>query len=389
MKKHLIITLILGFVFQFSYSEDKVSDEYKLVWEDNFDSATLNKDIWKIEIDGNGSGNNELQYYREENISLGKEPISGLGSLILTAKLEDFGGKKCTSGRLKTQGNMEFQYGKIEGRIKLPKTANGLWPAFWMMGGDYPTVGWPKCGEIDILETGNANGIKNSTQEYYFNGWFHWGESWNGGAYPNWGKARTNEYSIQDDFHLYTLIWSKDKISMYLDLDKNPDKEPYLEMGINGGTDPGQVGRYFHKPYYVILNLAIGGNFTGITGNSNISKITAFFKDEDEEPKMYVDYVKVYQKGEEGEKYTGPLPAGIEKISIPKFHVYVDSENGYVNAEGNDIPEQMTLYNLVGQKTIESRQVNRMNISSLPKGNYILKLKTKNGNEESVKINIQ
>lgn len=109
-------------------------DGYALVWQDLFNQSPLNQDNWKIEINGNGNGNAELQYYRAENISIGKEPDSQKSCLIITAKKESYEGRSFTSGRLNTDGKHKFTYGKIEASIKLPKTANGLWPAFWMLG---------------------------------------------------------------------------------------------------------------------------------------------------------------------------------------------------------------------------------------------------------------
>ncbi|WP_233164535.1 family 16 glycosylhydrolase [Pedobacter sp. ASV28] len=263
---------------------------YKLVWEDLFADGSLNKNNWTIEVNGDGGGNNELQYYKEENISLGKEPATGKSCLIITAKKEQYLGKSATSGRLITKGKKFFKYGKIEASIKLPKTANGLWPAFWMMGNDHSTVGWPKCGEIDILEMGNANGIKNGTQDKYFNGACHWGPDWNGGAYPNYAKATTLNYGIQDDFHLFTVIWDENAIKMYLDLDKNPNAQPYFEMAITDKANVNSPGLYFHKDNFILLNLAVGGHFTGIL---NINQITAL---NNGPANMYVDFVKVYQK---------------------------------------------------------------------------------------------
>jgi len=278
------------------------SQTYTLVWEDNFEGTQLNPNIWNIEVNGNGGGNNELQYYtsRPDNVSIGIEPVSGKSCLILTAKKETYSGKTCTSGRVNTAGKMEFKYGKIEGRIKLPHTANGLWPAFWMMGGDFfppANVGWPKCGEIDILEMGSATGITNGTQNRYFNGAFHWGENW-----PQYSHAQayTAANSLQDDFHLYTLTWDATSVKMYLDQDINPNVAPYCQMNINGGTDPWQVGRYFHKPFFVLLNLAVGGSFPNI---NNINNVTALNSSNNYEAKMYIDYIKVYQKGDSGQEF--------------------------------------------------------------------------------------
>ena len=278
---------------------------YKLVWQDLFNGTSLDEtNNWAIEVNGDGGGNSELQYYRRENISVGVEPVSGDRCLIIKAKKENYSNKTCTSGRLKTLGKMSVKHGKIEARIKLPHTANGLWPAFWMMGADYPAVGWPKCGEIDILEMGNTNGIKRGTQDKYFSSWFHWGESWNGGSYPNWGKDFTNPTGIQDDFHLFTLIWDENALKTYLDLDKNPTASPICEMAINGEDKPGNAARYFHKKFFVIFNLAIGGNFTQIW---DINKITALNVDNNYEANMYIDFVKVYQLGVANEEYSGPV----------------------------------------------------------------------------------
>lgn len=262
-------------------------DGYKLVWEDTFNDGEINSDFWTIEVNGNGGGNNELQYYREENISIGIDSASNTKCLIITAKKENYLGKTCTSGRLITRDKVTFKYGKVEARIKLPKTANGLWPAFWMMGNDISQVGWPKCGEIDILEMGNFNGIANGTQDRYFNGAMHWGEAWNTHRFFDMNK--TNEYSLQDNFHLFTVEWDAESIRMYIDKDKFPEAAPYFKMGIYDTNDK-SAGSYFHKPFFILFNLAVGGDFTRIW---DINKVTAL---KDGEAKMYIDFVKIYQK---------------------------------------------------------------------------------------------
>jgi len=109
--------------------------------------------------------------------------------------------------------------------------------------------------------------------------------------------AKTNEYSLQDDFHLYTLIWNVDSIKMYLDTDKFPNNEPYFVMPINTKDEPNCTGRYFHKPYFILFNLAVGGTFSEIY---NINEITAL---KSGSGIMYVDYIKVYQKGIDKEEF--------------------------------------------------------------------------------------
>lgn len=267
------------------------TDGYKLVWEDQFNDGALDESKWYIEVNGDGGGNQELQYYRAENISVGPDE-DGNGCLIITARRENFNGKSFTSGRLNTSDRYEFTHGKVEASIKLPSTANGLWPAFWLLGADYDTNGWPRCGEIDIMEMGNSGGISSGTQDRYFNGAAHWG-FYRDGAYPNYANSKTNSYSLQDgEFHLFTLIWDDNSLSMYLDMDKYPDNAPYYKMDINDTSDDWGTGHYFHHDFFIIFNLAVGGRFTGIL---NASGITALPQDGDE-AKMYVDYVRVYQK---------------------------------------------------------------------------------------------
>mgnify|MGYP004514311545 CR=1 FL=1 len=136
-------------------------DGYKLVWKDNFDGSALNRDYWNVEVNGSGCGNNELQYYVDnaDNVAVRD------GNLVITARRQDYDGHAFTSGRVNTCGKVGFTYGIVEARIKLPKTANGLWPAFWMMGDDIKECGWPACGETDVLEMGHADGIMDGTQD--------------------------------------------------------------------------------------------------------------------------------------------------------------------------------------------------------------------------------
>lgn len=368
-----------------SASENTVSNvtsDYTLVWQDNFDGTTLDEtNNWVVELNGNGGGNNELEYYKRDNITVGAEPTSGKNCLIITAKLENYSGSVCTSGRLKTAGKMSFKHGRIDASIKLPHTANGLWPAFWMMGYDYPLVGWPKCGEIDILEMGSSSGINAKTQDKYYSSHYHWGETWVN--YPNWGQAATSSYGLQDDFHLYTLIWNDTYMETYLDLDKYPNATPLAHMLINGADVINNAAHYFHKQFYVIFNLAIGGNFTGITGNSNIGKITALANGD---ANMYVDYVRVYQQGVAGEEYSGPAlaPSGINDLKIQnQYSVYPNPAIDHIKIEGNNIPTQVSFINLSGQEIIRVTNSKSINTSKLPAGAYLVKITGENGRVET------
>ncbi len=291
---------------------------YKLVWNDEFNGSALDTRAWNIEVNGDGGGNNELQYYRSENVSLGTDSATGAHCLILTAKKESYSGKSFTSGRVNTSAKAAFKHGKIESRIKFPKTANGLWPAFWMLGSDYGTVGWPRCGEIDIVEMGNSQGIKYGTQDRFFNGACHWGFYNDQGQYPNYARSTTNSYSLQDgEFHTFTLEWDDDYLSMYLDKDKYPNEEPYYKMGVSDYSGDWATGNYFHHEFFVVYDLAIGGNFTGIWSTGGITALA------DGEAQMLVDWVRVYQD-ENDLSATATIPEG---YSAGVTTVAVDENN--------------------------------------------------------------
>lgn len=323
------------------------SGGYHLVWQDTFDNGVLDEtNNWNIEVNGNGGGNNELQYYRRENISVGTEPESGAKCLVITAKKESYQGKSFTSGRLTTQNKMFFTHGKIEARIKLPSTANGLWPAFWMLGQNYSSVGWPRCGEIDILEMGNATGINNGWQSTYFNGACHWGYYING-AYPNYAKSTNNSYSLQDGFHLYSLIWDGNAVKMYLDLDQYPNEDPYYAMDIINTDGEWATGKYFHDNFFVLFNMAIGGYYTGILNASGITALN------NGNASMYIDYVKVYQKGTADESFFG-------------------TDTPVKNLESTQPSTTYSIYNINGVKVSSLNSEVSSAIKELPSGVYIM-----------------
>lgn len=299
--------------------------EWQLVWSDEFDGETLNTAYWNVEDNARGGGNAELQYYSLDNVSVERHPVTGENCLVLTARREDYRNRPCTSARLNTQDKVTVEYGKVEARIAFPHTADGLWPAFWMLGNNLATnlgdnddidaqvaqlakegrVVWPKCGEIDICEMGHHTGIENGTQDRYFNGACHWGESFNNGAYPNVGGFYTADYPVQGDFHLFTLVWTEDSIAMYLDQDKYPETVPYFQLSLRdkGLNEP---GHYFNHPFYLVLNLSVGGFFPAMPAaekypevitadDPSFRKVTALPAD-GTPVKMYVDYIRVYKR---------------------------------------------------------------------------------------------
>ncbi len=243
-----------------------------LVWSDEFNGTSIDSANWEYDIgDGTakgipGWGNNELQYYtnRPENARIEDFPGGGRG-LVIEAKKESYEGSAYTSARLLTQGLQSFTYGRIEARIKLP-IGQGIWPAFWMLGSNIDTVSWPACGEIDIMEYLGQEPDK-------VHGTIHYGapHASSGGHYnlPNG--------NFSDGFHVFAIKWAKGKIRWYV------DGESYSAKS-NWNSSVGDFPSPFDKPFFLLLNMAVGGNWPGSPNDS-----TEFPQ------KMYVDWVRVYQ----------------------------------------------------------------------------------------------
>lgn len=247
---------------------------WKTVWYDHFDGTTLNTNNWNIEQNSDGGGNQELQYYGPEGVSVRD------GNLVLTATREARGGKPFTSGRINSKSKVYFTHGKVEARIKMPKTFKGLWPAFWMMG---ERGVWPANGEIDIVEMGHSDGwnVAGNDPENYLNGAYHWGTDWNHHAQH---AMTQNQIKVQDgNYHIFTCEWSREAITMYLD----GTQYCSLALNVNDDANAMSVDNYFHKPNHILFNLAVGGMFPGITDPNGI---TAALPAE-----MLVDWVRVSQ----------------------------------------------------------------------------------------------
>lgn len=245
------------------YTTPESYDGMTLVWQDEFGGTALSGD-WTHEIGtgSNGWGNNELQYYREENTEVRD------GYLIITAKEESFGGRDYTSSRIITAGNQTFQYGRIDIRAALPK-GQGIWPALWMLGSNFSTVGWAKCGEIDIMEMigGSATGRDNTVH-----GTIHWD---NGGSNVNYGDSYTLSSGIfADEFHVFSIVWDATSITWYVDDVKFNEVD----------TTPADLSE-FQNDFFFIFNVAVGGNWPGSPDASTVFP-----------QKMIVDYVRVFQE---------------------------------------------------------------------------------------------
>jgi beta-glucanase (GH16 family) len=257
----------LGFEFpQNGFESPEEYEGYQMVWNDEFEGNSLSED-WVFELgDGCpglcGWGNNELQYYRRENTEVRE------GYLVIKALQENFGGKNYTSSRIKTQGKQSFKYGRIDIRAALPK-GQGLWPALWMLGDNIPEVGWPFCGEIDIMEMvgGSQDGKDNTVH-----GTVHWASNGNWANYG--GSKRLDQGIFNDKFHVFSIIWDETRIVWLLDNVK------YHEID----TTPQDLNE-FRESFFFLFNIAVGGNWPGSPDGTTVFP-----------QQMAVDYVRVFQK---------------------------------------------------------------------------------------------
>lgn len=238
-----------------------VPEGWNLVWHDEFDDKTIEPKNWTYDLGAGGWGNGEAEYYtsRPENARLEN------GLLVIEARQEKYEGAYYTSARLKTQGLQTFQYGRIEARIKVPE-GKGFWPAFWMLGENFPVVGWPDCGEIDIME------YIGREPDLIF-GTLH-GPGYSGAL----GISRWNRqnYNIADDFHIYAIEWGANQIQWFYDGQLYHTVSP---------ADIGDRKWVFDQPFFIILNLAVGGQLPGPVGLDTVFPA-----------QLYVDYVRVYQQ---------------------------------------------------------------------------------------------
>ena len=274
----LTTTMVLGLIpCMPCVKQVKAESSWKLVWSDEFDGDSLNTNVWTRETggsDGGGWGNNELQYYtdRTENSYVSD------GTLKIVAKRENYSNCRFTSARLKTAGKKSFKYGRMEARIKVNGgNQDGVWPAFWMMGDD--GTSWPWCGELDIMEHANSRN--------YVEGTIHWnagGSSYNTPYnHKYWGSYSVPAYYYYSDnnngingWHTYGVIWDENTIKWYV------DNNIYLTAYLNDDN-----AYAFRKNHYFLLNLALGSNATGYTGN--IAPNDSF-----QSATMEVDYVRAY-----------------------------------------------------------------------------------------------
>lgn len=303
MKKFKLAILMIVMIFCMSLlscSEKKKEISWKLIWSDEFDGNELDLSKWSYQT-GNaylGWGNNEVEYYKEDNVTVEN------GMLVITAKKENIEDFQYTSGRIRTMNDsgeclFSTQYGKVEARISMPE-GNGLWPAFWMMPANNVYGKWPLSGEIDIVEArGRINNVINGT--------IHFGE-----AIPN-NKNLNGDYTFKNnetisEFHTYAIEWDTNEIKWTVD-----GKEYYKVSNWYSLNEEGVRQDYpapFNQPFHILLNLAVGGTYDEGT----------LPEDSELPAQMKVDYVRVYEN-EDGysDVSTKKKESEMDKKSFKKF----------------------------------------------------------------------
>lgn len=295
MKRAIAICLSTALAFSGVVLSTKNNTEVKaatwdLVWSDEFNGDKLDTNTWNYEI-GNGDwgwGNGEVEYYtnREDNVKVSD------GYLQIIAKRENYGGQKFTSGRITTKNKKTFLYGKMEARLKVENgNQDGVWPAFWMMGNNITQVGWPRCGEIDIMEHANSNNRVG--------GCLHWGinGSKDHGSYGSGEPGK--DFVFKDNvnngingWHTYGLIWDAYHMEWQV------DGVTYFEQRITNSN-----AYCFQKEQFFLFNLALGGTGTGYTGHKTPN-------DTYQTTTMWVDWLRVYT----GDAIQTPTTKPVETI---------------------------------------------------------------------------
>jgi beta-glucanase (GH16 family) len=236
--------------------------DWQLVWSDEFDGTNVDTTKWAFDLGDGGWGNSELEYYTSRTNNARIED----GQLVIEARQESYSGSSYTSARLLTKGKWSWTYGRIEARIKIPR-GQGLWPAFWMLGANIGTAGWPTCGEIDIMENiGREPTIVHGTAH----GPGYSGGNGIGGPYSLPGGA-----AFADDFHIYAVEWTTNQIKWFVD--------GHQYFMVAPANLPNGTTWVFTQPQFVLLNVAVGGSWPG-----NPDGTTTFPQ------RMTVDYVRVY-----------------------------------------------------------------------------------------------
>jgi beta-glucanase (GH16 family) len=238
---------------------------WTLTWSDEFDGGygAIDASKWSFDVGNNGWGNAELEYYRD---GTNNAFVDGNGHLAIVARQESFGGSAYTSARINTGGKFAQAYGRFEARIRMP-SGRGIWPAFWILGDNIGSVGWPQCGELDIMEAVDDFSVNHGSVH---------GPGYSGGADLTATYQNPNGVSLADDFHVYALEWAPGVVRFYVDDVLYETRTP--------ADVPGKQWVYDH-PFFIIMNVAVGGNWPGAPDSTTVFPQT-----------MLVDYVRVYSQ---------------------------------------------------------------------------------------------
>jgi beta-glucanase (GH16 family) len=244
----------------------------RVIWSEEFDTGTApDSAVWSYDLGATGWGNEELQEYTNlpENVRIEN------GNLVITAIRTASG---FTSARVRTEDKLTFKYATIEARIKMANLENGLWPAFWTLGNNFSEVGWPDCGELDIVEMGKSDAITRGLTNRWVGSTAHWEQN---GTHVYYGRSLVADVDLNDDYHVFKMDWTPTLVTTYL------DGQEIWAIDITSGscTDCSE----FHQPHFMILNMAVGGNYTGLL---QPDEITAQMP-----AQMLIDYVRISDNG--------------------------------------------------------------------------------------------
>ncbi|TCN59518.1 T9SS C-terminal target domain-containing protein [Flavobacterium circumlabens] len=316
------------------------AQNYQLVWSDEFNgTGAPDNSKWSYELGGN-LRNSELQYYTNSTNNIKQNA----GNLEITVIKEAVGGKQYTSGSITTLNKASWTYGKIEGRLKMPK-GQGLWAAFWTLGTNYASAGWPKSGEIDIMEHINSETIIHGTAHY--------------GGLNDVHVQNANTYSVDvTQWHTYSVVWDANYIKWYV------DDVLFHQLQITGGQN---YTEEFHLPQYILINLPIGGSWPGSPDATTVLPAT-----------MYCDYIRVYKNID-----TTPVPVSSISISPASANVAL---NGSQTLKTSFVPANAT--NLKLTWTSNNNAVANVDnlgvVTGVSVGSAIITATTEDGNKTSI-----
>ena len=266
-----------------------------IVWNDEFDGAAINNNIWTYDMGGGGWGNNELEFYTNRTNNAFVQD----GALHIVARKESTGSYNYTSARMKSQGLYSFTYGRLEWRAKFPSGV-GFWPALWLLGNNISTIGWPKCGEIDVFENTGTNTTQVQSSIHS-------------------GSDGTGYYNFFDDsvtnFHTYTLDWTTNAMLFYVD-------GHLFESQTSWSSSAGSYPFPFDQPFFILMNFAVGGNYVSNPSVTDINTHSVFPSE------ILVDYVRVYNT-------TAPLRLAISQTSTNLLLTWPSNIVAHLQAQTN------------------------------------------------------